>query len=114
MGILHLNVKRGATLDRTFTWWNVLNTTPRNLSGYTFALQARETPSGPAVVDLSMGSGITLVDAPNGVFRVVVAAAVTAAWSWDEALYDLRATDAGGAVSYPVTGRIYVTSPVTS
>lgn len=114
MGTLNFSVKRGETFDRTFTWWTTRDVTARDLTGYAFKLQIRTEPGVAAVAELELGSGITLVDADAGVFRVVISAEDTAAWTFDQARYDLRATDAGSLVSYPLEGHIFATDPVTT
>lgn len=115
MGRLNLTLYRGQTLDLTLTWWTERNVTPRDLTGYGFAFQVRSAPGGATLLDLATGgSGITLVDAPNGIFRIVASAAATAAIAFTgNARFDLRATDPGGLVSYPWDGLITIKDPVT-
>lgn len=79
MGSINFSVRRGETFDRTFTWWTVRDVTARDLTGYALRWQIRSGPGGTTYADLQIGTGITLVDADSGVFRVVIAAAVTAA-----------------------------------
>lgn len=114
MGSINFTGRRGETFDRTFTWWTVRDVTPRDLTGYALRMQIRSAAGGILYTDLSIGSGITLVTAASGIFRVVIAAAVTAAWTFDEAKFDLKATDAGGLVSYPIEGSFFVVDPVTA
>lgn len=114
MGQFDFRVPRGATFDRTLTWWVTQGTTPRDITGYTFRLQVRDKPGGVVYLDKSSpSSGITLVDAPNGKFRIVVTAAETAALTFYKGVYDLKATDAGGAISYPLEGGFQLIDPVT-
>lgn len=116
MGRLSLSLYRGQTLDLTLTWWTVRDVTARDLTGYAFRFQVRSAPGGAILLDLATGgSGITLVDAANGVFRIVGSAATTAAIGFTgNARFDLRATDAGGLVSYPWEGTMTIKDPVTA
>lgn len=108
-------VTRGATLDRTLTWWTVRDVTPRDITGYTMRLQARQTAGQTALVDIATGSGITLTDPTNGEFRIVLSAATTAALDiTGNAKWDLKVTDAGGAISYPIAGDFVISDPVTT
>lgn len=110
-----LRIRRGATFDRTLTWWTVQGVTPRNLTGYTMRMQVRQNPGQPTLIDVATGSGITLTDPTNGVFRIVVSATATAALAFvGKAKYDLQVTDAGGAVSYPLSGDFVISDPVTA
>lgn len=110
MGTLNFNVRRGETLDRTCIWWKARNVTARDLTGYALRLQIRSAPGGTLYADLSIGSGITMVNAAAGVFRIIAA---TAAWTFDQAVFDLKATDPGSLFSYPIDGQIFVVNPVT-
>lgn len=116
MGRLNLTLYRGQTLDLTLTWWLVRDVTPRDLTGYAFRFQARQAPGAAVLLDLATGgSGITLLDAPNGIFRIVASAAATAAIAYTgNARFDLRATDPGGLVSYPWEGQLAIKDPVTA
>lgn len=107
-----LKLTRGATLDRTLTWWLVQGVTPRDLTGYTMRLQVRTNPSQPPIIDVATGSGITLAPA-SGIFRIVVSAAATTLLTSGTYSYDLKVTDAGGTVSYPLGGPFMVSDPVT-
>ena len=113
MGVYNFAVKRGETFDRTLIWWTVLNVTARDITGYSFALQVRDKPGGTLLLSLATGSGITIVNGPAGQFRMVAAAATTAALTFFKAPYDLKATAPSGTVSYPLEGYFITDVPVT-
>lgn len=114
MGRLNLVLHRGETLDRTCTWWTERDAIPRDLTGYTMRFQVRTAPGGAILLDLTTGDGITLTDAANGEFRLAADADTTAAIGYTgKAKFDLKVTDAGGAVSYPWEGDITIKDPVT-
>lgn len=114
MGQFDFRVPRGATFDRTLTWWVTQGTTPRDITGYTFDLQIRDKPGGVLYIDKSTANGgISILDAANGKFRIVISKTETAALTFFKGVYDLKATDAGGAVSYPLEGGFQLVDPVT-
>lgn len=111
---LNLTLHRGETFDRTCTWWKTLHVTPRNLAGYAMRFQVRPMPGGSILLDLSTGTGISFVDAPNGVFRIVASSALTGALTYTgNARFDLKVTDPGGTVSYPWEGVMVIKDAVT-
>jgi hypothetical protein len=108
------SVTKGETFARAMTWWLVENVTPRNLTGYTMQMQVRDKVGGTVYADLSTTNGkIVIFDAPNGKFRATLTAAETGAIAAGTYRYDLKVTDAGASVSYPMRGSFIVRAPVT-
>lgn len=60
-GRYNIVVERGATFDRTLTWYTDLaQQVPKNLTGYTAAMEIRKSPGETVILTLATGSGITL------------------------------------------------------
>lgn len=77
---------------------------PEDLSGAAVIFQARATPaSDTALIDLSIGSGITL-DGPAG--QITVEIPDTASLAGQVLFYDLQITN-GGITSTYVAGRLH-------
>lgn len=86
-------VEQGARWFRTFTYEdNAGSAIP--ITDYTIEMQIREQKSDTtAAISLSVGSGITITDASNGVFTIEMTAAQTRAFNWDAiAFYDVELT----------------------
>jgi hypothetical protein len=114
MGTMNIAVRQGETLDRVFTWLTSTKPpTPRDLTGYEFAMEVRDKPGGLLYASFETGDGFSLVDAAHGVFRLTVPSATTALWAFGEAVYDIKATSPSGVVAYPLDGTIVVKEPVT-
>lgn len=114
MSDFSFSLTKGETFARAMTWWLVENVTARDLSGYAMQMQVRDAPGGTLYADLSTANGkISIFDAANGKFRVTLTATETAALTAGTYRYDLKVTDAGGAVSYPMRGSLYVRDRVT-
>ena len=103
-----LNIYKGATLDITFTYKDSAGN-PVNLTGYTARLQVRasvDTPGTPLLeltTTLVAGSGIVLGGAA-GTIQLVAPAAATAAYTWDEGVYDLELISGTGVVTRLLQG----------
>ena len=84
----NITCPQGATYDTTFTVTQ--NGSPLNLTGYTAALQVRDSYSATAAeISLTNGAGITL-GGTAGTINVVVASTVTAGVAANTYVYDLE------------------------
>lgn len=45
-------------------------TGPENLTGASIVMHVKKTETSPVVLELSLGNGLTMVDAPNGIFQI--------------------------------------------
>lgn len=114
MSDFNFAVTKGETFARAMTWWLVENVTPRDLSGYAMQLQVRDRSGGTLYADLTTANGkISIYDAPNGKFRATLTATETGALTAGTYRYDLKVTDGGSSVSYPMRGTFIVRAPVT-
>ncbi len=84
-------------------------TTPINLTGYTFKLQAKKSYNTPAFITFS--SAVT--DAANGQTTHWLTRQNTAAHAKDSGVYDLMQTAPDGTVSYKMQGTIQIRETVT-
>ena len=114
MGDFHFSVTAGETFARAMQWWTVENITARDLTGYAMEMQVRDKPGGTIYATLSTANGkISIYDAAAGKFRATLTAAETAALTAGTYRYDLKVTDTGSSVSYPMRGSFIVRAPVT-
>jgi hypothetical protein len=109
-GTYNITCPQGATWDRTFTV--TVGGTALNLTGYTAAMQVRESAgAATALVSLTNGSGITL-GGTAGTIGVIVAATATAALSSGSYSYDIE-LNSGSTVTRLLEGAFNVTGNVT-
>lgn len=102
---------QGATFNNRFTV--EIDDVPLNLTGYTAALQVRETYSAAtAVVSLTSASGITL-GGTAGTIDVTIAASTTAALTAQNYVYDLEITSGANVTDRLLMGKFVVSAEVT-
>ena len=112
-GTYNITCPQGATFDKTFTV--LQGGTAINLTGYSAAMQVRETyDSATALVSLTNGSGITL-GGTAGTILVTITNAQSAAISAGAYAYDLELTSGVGAgvVTRLLQGAFIVSGNVT-
>jgi len=106
------------TIDQGATWTLSLlykdsAGTAINLTGYTAAMQFRQTASSTtAALSLTTGSGITITGA-TGAISIVASAAQTGAMEAAKYDYDLEITSAGGIVTRLIQGVATVDAQIT-
>ena len=102
---------QGTDFTVTFTW--VIDGAPVDVTGYTAALQVRETvENATVVITKTDGNGIALGGAA-GTIAVTFYNAVTSALTATDYVYDLELTAPGGDVSRVVQGSLFVSAEVT-
>jgi hypothetical protein len=94
-GIYHFTIEQGAVFGRIFDWVDDADQ-PVDLTGYTAAMQLRETYASP--VALTWTAFLT-VAGPEGRVSVLVPAPQTAAITLARGVYDLELTPPSGAAS---------------
>ena len=110
-GTYNITCPQGATFDRTFTI--SVGGTAMNLTGYTAAMQVRETyDSSTPIFSLTNGSGITL-GGTAGTIAVLISSTASAAVSDGFYSYDLEITSGGGVKDRILQGKFVVTPEVT-
>jgi hypothetical protein len=109
-GIYNITCPEGATFDRTFTL--TVDGTPQNLTGYTAAMQVRESLNATStILSLTTGSGITL-GGSAGTIAIAISAATTAGFVPGVYLYDLELY-LGSVTTRLLQGFFTVTGEVT-
>lgn len=110
-GTYNITCPQGATFDKTFTI--SIDGVPLNLSGYTAAMQVRETyDSATPLISLTNGSGITL-GGTAGTIAVLISSTASAAVADGFYSYDLEITSSGGVKDRLLQGKFVVTPEVT-
>lgn len=110
-GIYNIKCPQGATFDKTFSV--AFDGVPMDLTGYSAALQVRETfDSANPVVSLTNGTGITL-GGVLGTIRVVIASTATTAIPAGYYSYDLEITSGAGVKDRLLEGKFVVTPEIT-
>lgn len=109
-GTYNITCPQGATWDKTFTV-NV-GGTALDLTGYTAAMQVRESVGATAtLVSLTNGSGITL-GGTAGTIGVTISSTASAAISAGSYSYDLE-LNSGSTITRLLEGAFNVTGNVT-
>ena len=109
-GYYDIIAPQGATYDRTFTVKT--DNVPINFTGYTAAMQVRETYDSTAVlINLTSGSGITL-GGTAGTIQVTIPATTTAGVPAGYYAYDLELY-AGSQVTRILQGKFNITGEIT-
>lgn len=109
-GTYNITCPQGATFDRTFTM--SVGGTATNLTGYTAAMQVRESAdASTALISLTNGSGITL-GGTAGTIGVVISSTASAAIAAGSYSYDLE-LNSGGTITRLLQGSFNVIGNVT-
>ena len=115
-GKYNFTIEQGTKFSRDFAWKNA-DRTPVNISGYAFRMMARHKHDDALpIISLSTfepPGGISIVDGPNGRFRISLAQAQTTALSFNEAIYDLEAVPPGDGAIRVLEGKIILSKEVT-
>lgn len=110
-GTYNITCPQGATFDKTFSI--ALDGSPKDLTGFSAAMQVRETfDSSATVVSLTNGSGITL-GGVLGTINVIVSSSATSAIPAGYYSYDLEITSGAGVRDRLLEGKFIVTPEVT-
>ncbi len=115
-GKYNMTIEQGTKFSRDFTWKNA-DRTPVNISGYSFRMMARHRHDDALpIISLSTfepPGGISIVDGPNGRFRISLTQGQTTALGFNEAIYDLEATPPGDETIRILEGKINLSKEVT-
>ena len=116
-----LLIDKGATYIKSLTWYdpipvpnpnNLKHGSPKDLTGYTAALQAREDVSSNDVLfAITSASGGIIIS--GGVITLRIEASMTETFTFDTAVYDLKLTAPDGTVTRLVEGKVKVDPDVT-
>lgn len=106
----NITAYQGATYDLNLTY--KVDGTAVNLTGYTAAMQVRETPNASStILSISSGSGITL-GGTAGTISVLVSSETMGATSPGSYVYDLE-LDSGSQVTRLLQGGFSIVAEVT-
>jgi hypothetical protein len=115
-GKYNFTVEQGTKFSLDFTWKNA-DKIPVNISGYAFRMMARHKHDDlEPIISLSTFAppgGISIVDGPNGRFRINLTQAQTTALSFNEAIYDLEALPPADEAIRLLEGKIILSKEVT-
>jgi len=114
-GTYDIEIKQGETWVREVVWKNTSGTAI-NVTGYHAALMARvkkeDTTTAINILDTGTSPAI-VVGTTDGKFTITLTAAITAALTFDKAVYDFKVTSAAGIVTYLLEGEITLNKAVT-
>ena len=104
--------KKGDTFDGVrFTLTKSSDGSAIDITSATIACKFRkQTKTGTALANLSIGAGITVVDATNGVFEID---AFVIDWNPSRYYYDVEITFASGVIKTYIEGTLNVIQDVT-
>jgi hypothetical protein len=106
-------IEQGSTLDKAFVWKDSAGAVI-NLSGYTARMQIRQTVSSSTVLlELTTLNNRIIITPGEGKVRLLVAAADTAAITWQRGKYDLELMSSTGTVTRLLYGDVEVSREVT-
>lgn len=111
-GHYDLTIEQGTSFNITFTW--SVDGTPVDLTGWDARAQVRSmVTSATALLDLTVGDGITLGDAAGTIALHVPVADTTALPAPFEGVWDLELTSGVNTVTRLLEGGVTVTPEVT-
>lgn len=120
-GNYSFTIEQGTTFERIFKYKDE-NGNPVDLTGYDVRMQIRSSYDSAILASLTSGSGDFVLsvpaDAASGVtdknqIKLTISASHTAAYSFDQALYDIELESGTGIVTRLLQGKIKLSREVT-
>ena len=118
-GKYSFTIEQGATFTRTFKYKDA-DGNPFDLDGYTVRMQIRTSHSSLAPIDTFDNGGEGGFDltaaagaSEKNIITLTISAAQTAAFTFDQALYDIELESGGGVVTRLLQGKIKLSREVT-
>ena len=120
-GNYSFTIEQGTTFTRVFKYKDE-NGAPVDLTGYDVRMQIRSSYDSAVLASLTSGSGDFVVsvppDAAEGVtdknqIKLTISANNTAAYTFDQALYDIELESETGVVTRLLQGKIKLSREVT-
>lgn len=106
-------IDQGSTYTLALTYKDS-NGTAINLTGYTAAMQVRDTVnSATTVLSLSSPSNGIVITGATGLINITITAAQTTALIANTYVYDLEITSGSGVVTRLIQGSVIVNAEVT-
>jgi len=127
-GTYNLCINQGATYSVTFVWNTgsscgctngcscgcSSNLIPVDLTGFTAAMQIRQTVQSSTVLySASTAGGQIVLGGTAGTIALTIPASATAGFSWIRGVYDINLTSSGGIVTRLIQGNVIVSPEVT-
>jgi len=111
-GSHNFKIEQGADFNNTITYEDASGN-KINISGSSITLKAKDNRSDTDfVINLTVGSGITLSNPSQGEFTIAIPAATTATYDWNRAFYDLDIT-ISNVVTRLLQGQVQVIKSVS-
>jgi uncharacterized membrane protein len=110
--VINYTLYQGTTFKKSFQWLS--GSTPTNLTGCTIKMQVRATYDSELALELTTpSSGITIVDAVNGEFEILIAPAQSQDFTNLKYLYDIEITFPNSTVFRVIQGELRLSRGVT-
>lgn len=106
-----LVIHQGATWEKRWRITDPTAGTPRDLTGWTARGHIRADHASTATLYEWTGSAISC--SADGYVTVTVVPAVSSAWTWRDAVYDVELVDPAGQVVRIAQGAVRVSAEVT-
>ena len=112
---IDLDIYKGSTFVKTIQWKTGTPPVAVNLTGCTARMQIRKAVNDSAVLDtLTSENGRIVIHEPlNGKFKIVISAAISTAYLFTSAVYDLEIIFTDQSVVRVIEGCIYAVPEVT-
>jgi len=112
---VNMYIPQGATYGHKFLYRQESDESIISLNGYTARLHIRDKVTSTAALyeaSTDEGDGITITGSQGEVY-LEIPAAITAAWTWTRAVYDLEIISGIGKVTRIAEGNVKVSPEVT-
>lgn len=110
---LALHIPQGSDYVHTFLYTETDGITPINLTGFTARLQIRQDYESVNFEYEATTANDLTINGPLGQIDLQIPNATTAAWTWDEGVYDLEIVSATSVVTRILQGTVSVSREVT-
>lgn len=112
VGKSNIKIIQGATFRKRFVW--NAGGAPVNLTDWKARMQIRPSHESKTVIaELTTENGMIVITPEDGVFQLDMPATITAALSFEEAVYDIELEALDGYVKRIVEGRATLLPEVT-
>jgi hypothetical protein len=115
-GTWNFTINEGADFNVTLTWTSGSPAAPVNLTGWNAHLQIRSTYAdfgGIIYADMTNANGALVLGGSAGTIQIIIPAATTATLGFSNAVYDLKMTTSGGAITRLIQGTVAFSREVT-
>ncbi len=111
---LKLVIKQGATFRRRLTWKTGSPLVPVDLTSFTARMQIRnEIESATVLVELTTENGGITLGGVTGTIDLYISATATAAYTWENGVFDIEMVTSPDEVIRLVEGSVSVSPEVT-